>query len=86
MANWQDTSTRVSKIAGENADGIEILKFDTLDTGVHSVQSKVCYKVQNMWLFLADENISKASFTAKIDQFFCAFFFQKTQEQNQKDK
>lgn len=50
MKNWWETDSRVTSIAGEGdsgegQEGIEILKFDSLRTGVQNVHSKVCYRV-----------------------------------------
>ena len=48
MRNWSEADARVTSLAGERPgeeDGVEVLRFDSLKTGVHSVHSKVCYKV-----------------------------------------
>jgi len=49
LDDFQDTDKKTATIdgEGENESGeVQILKFDSLKTGVHTVHSKVCYKVR----------------------------------------
>jgi len=47
MNNWQESHSHELYDGGDGEE-VQVLNFDDLSTGVNTVKSKVCYKVQNM--------------------------------------